>query len=322
MESNEYSRPQVSIVVPLYNEYESFPILIQRLNTLLDNTALSIEVVLVNDGSSDDTEDLMSATALIDSRYVSVFLSRNYGHQIAVSAGLQVCRATEAVMIIDGDLQDPPELLSEFYEAYKSGYDIIYGTRKIRSDEGWFKRKTSHWFYRIINKLSETNIPYDSGDFCLLSRKVVDTLNKMPEKKRFLRGMRAWIGFKQKSIVYDREARAAGSTKYPLKKMLRLAFDAIFGFSELPVKFMTRLGMMSIIISLFYLGFTIYKKIFYGDVISGFTGILFSVILFSGVQLISLGILGEYIIRIFFQVNDRPLFVVKGMIANKEYINE
>lgn len=212
----------MSIVVPLYNEDESFPILVERLNRLMDKLDFSVEVVLVNDGSTDRTESLMQDVSFTDDRYVSVFLSRNYGHQIAVSAGLQISKGSEAVMIIDGDLQDPPELLETFYAELKKGYDIIYGTRKIRPDEGWIKKKTSYLFYRLLNQLTETIIPYDSGDFCLLSRKVVDVLNKMPEKKRFIRGMRAWIGLNSKSITYEREARVAGTTKYPLKKCLDL----------------------------------------------------------------------------------------------------
>ncbi len=286
----------------------------------MDESLPTLEVVLVDDGSIDRTAELMQEISYSDHRFQSVFLAKNYGHQIALSAGLSVCQGIEGVMVIDGDLQDPPELLNRFYDELKKGNEIVYGVRKIRDDEGWLKKKTSHWFYRMLNRLSSTTIPYDSGDFCMISRRAVNILNTMPEKKRFIRGMRAWIGLKQKGVPYDRDTRVAGETKYSFRKMIRLALDAVFGFSELPIKFMLRLGLLAIIIALAYFGYTLFRKIFFGDVMSGFTGILFSIILFSGVQLISIGILGEYIVRIFFQVSDRPLFIIKERIEHQQHI--
>ena len=316
------SAPEISIVAPLYNEEDSLPTLVERLNKLMDTLPFTTEVVLINDGSKDKTEELLYQLTLTDSRYHGVFLARNYGHQIALSAGLSVARGTKAIMVIDGDLQDPPELITPFYDKIKEGFDIVYGVRKIRSDEGMFKKWTSHLFYRLLKKISQIDIPLDSGDFCMMSRKVVDVLNKMPEKKRFIRGMRAWIGMRQIGVTYDRAERAAGETKYTLGKMVALASNAFFSFSELPVRFMTRLGLTATAVSLIYFIYTITKKLFFGGVVSGFTGILFTVILFSGVQLITLGIIGEYILRIFFQVTDRPLFVIRDRIVEGKNSNE
>lgn len=312
------STPDINIVIPLYNEEEVFDQLIQRLTNLIEGFPKSIEVILVDDGSSDKTAELMTDLALNDERFQALILSRNFGHQLALSSGLAEVNATEGVMVIDGDLQDPPELLSNFYSKFKEGYDLIYGVRTIRRDEGLFKKKTSYYFYRILRKLTNVNIPTDSGDFCFMSTRIVKVLSGMPEERRFIRGMRAWIGFNQASINYDREERVAGSTKYSISKMLRLAFDAIYGFSDLPIKAMTRLGLVTILFSFGYLIFSLVKKFVLGaGVASGFSGLLFTMILLSGVQLLSLGIIGEYIVRTFFQVKQRPLFIVKEKVKNK-----
>lgn len=312
--------PQVSIVVPLYNEEEIFPRLVKRLNELIEKSPFSVEVVLVDDGSEDRTAQLMGSVALQDERYKCIFLSRNHGHQLALTAGLANVSATEAVLIIDGDLQDPPELIKTFYERFKEGYDVVYAVRKKRK-EGVFKRLTYWLYYRISSSISYYKIPLDSGDFSLISRKVVDILNKMPEESRYIRGMRSWVGFKQIGIEYERDRRAAGETKYSIPKLVELAFTGIFNFSNFPIKFITYLGTFSITISLIYFLHTLLKKLFFGYVPQGFTAILFIIILFSGVQLISLGIIGGYVLRVFFQVKQRPLFIVKNRIVNKEYVD-
>ncbi len=314
---NGSENPQISIVAPLYNESKSFSFLIDRLNKLIENSRYSIEVVLVNDGSSDNTGDLMYQLGLSNNNYQCIFLSRNYGHQIALSAALQNVRATEAIFVIDGDLQDPPELLHDFYNKYKEGYDVVYGVRKKRK-EGLLKKLCYHLYYRMQKKVSNVQIPLDSGDFCLISRKIVDILNKMPERSRYIRGMRSWIGFRQTGIEYERKERVAGNSQYTWKMLFNLAFNGIFNFSEFPVKFITRLGIMSILISLIYFFYVLYSKFFLQGVPSGFTGLLFAIILFGGVQLICIGVLGEYIIRIFFQVKERPLYIIKEKIVNKE----
>ena len=312
--STNIKSPLLSIVVPLYNEEESFTLLISRLNGVMDTIGVETEVVLVDDGSRDKTSLLMNQVALTDTRYQCVFLSRNFGHQLALTAGLTCVRASRAVMVIDGDLQDPPELLNDFYSKLNEGYDVIYGVRKSRKEESSFKKATANIFYRMLKRISYIDIPLDTGDFCMLSRKVVDVLNAMPEESRYIRGMRAWVGFNQTGLEFERQERVAGDTKYPLKKMIKFAYDGIFNFSQLPIKFITQLGLFSILIALGYLAYTLYKKIVYHNVIEGFTGLLFAIILFSGVQLISLGIIGEYVLRIFFQSKQRPLFIIKRKI--------
>jgi dolichol-phosphate mannosyltransferase len=311
--------PQISIVAPLYNESETFPMLVQRINALMDASPLAIEVVLIDDGSRDDTALKIRQLALTDGRYHGVFLSRNHGHQLALTAGIAAARGTEALFVIDGDLQDPPELLPEFYKLLSEGNDVVYAVRKKRK-EGVVKKMGYHLFYRILRSISYVEIPLDSGDFALISRRVVDVLNKMPEESRYLRGMRSWIGFKQVGFEYERDARAAGESKYSFKQLFQLAYNGIFNFSEFPVKFMSRVGVTAILISLLYFVTVVVKKMFFTHVIEGFTSLLFVIILFSGVQLLALGIIGEYVLRIFFQSKNRPLFIIKEEIVNREYI--
>ena len=311
------SEPQISIVAPLYNETESFPRLITRLNGVMEASPLTIEVVLVDDGSRDNTAVLMQQLALTDSRYQCVFLSRNYGHQIALTAGMATARGTEALFIIDGDLQDPPELLTDFYQKYQEGYDVVYAVRKKRK-ENWFKRTAYASFYRLMKSISYVDLPLDSGDFSLISRRVADVLNQMPEESRFIRGMRSWIGFRQIGFEYERDARLAGESKYSFKMLQRLAYNGIFNFSEYPIKVITRLGIVTIGLALIYLIQTLIKRFIYHDVPQGFTALLFVIVLFSGVQLIALGLIGEYVLRIFFQAKGRPLYVLREVIRDQQ----
>ena len=220
-------------------------------------------------------------------------------------------------MIIDGDLQDPPELLKDYYEKFKEGFDIVYAVRKKRK-ENIFKRSAYFIFYRILEKISYIKIPLDSGDFSFISRRVVDIMNAMPEESRYLRGMRTWIGFRQYGMEYERSERNAGESKYSFLQLLKLAQSGIFNFSEFPIKAITGIGFFTIILSLVYLVYTIVQKIVYHNVPQGFTALLIAIILFSGVQLFSIGVLGEYILRIFFQVKGRPLFIIKNTIRDKE----
>ena len=307
--------PQISIVAPLYNESESFPHLIGRLTVLMDSLEHRIEVVLIDDGSRDNTPQLMQALALSDARYHCIFLSRNHGHQLALTAGIASARATEALFIIDGDLQDPPELLPKFYEQYQQGYDVVYAVRTKRK-ENWIKRGAYYLFYRLLKSISYIDLPLDSGDFALISRRIADILNQMPEESRFLRGMRSWVGFRQIGVQYERDERVAGAPKYSFKQLFRLAYNGVFNFSEFPIKFVTRLGGSSILLSLLYLAYVVYKKYFLDGVIEVFTALLFALILFSGIQLVALGIIGEYVLRIFFQSKNRPLFIVKEVIKD------
>ncbi len=311
--------PQISIIVPLYNEEESLPLLVERLNAVMDSFDKEVEVILIDDGSKDRTPFMIKALSLTDERYQAVLLSRNFGHQSALSAGMRYCNCTEAAFVIDGDLQDPPELLPQFYEKYEQGYDVIYAVRKNRK-ENIVKKMAYHLFYRILSEISNIDLPVDSGDFSLISREVIDVLNQMPEESRYIRGMRTWIGFKQTAFEYDRAERVAGDSKYSFKQLFKLAYNGIFNFSEIPIKLLTWLGASSIAFSLIYLLVVLIKKVFFGGVPEGFTALFLAIVLFSGVQLVSIGIIGEYVLRIFFQVKKRPLFIVKEIIKSQKNV--
>jgi polyisoprenyl-phosphate glycosyltransferase len=307
--------PQISIIVPLYNESEMLPQLVERLNQVMDNygSKLLIEIVLINDGSRDNTGELMQQIALSDARYHCVFLARNYGHQIALSAGLSKARGSEGIMVMDGDLQDPPELLPDFYAKYHESYDVVYAIRQKRK-ENILKTTAYRVFYRVLKSISYIDIPLDSGDFCFMSRRVVDVLNAMPEESRYIRGMRSWIGFKQIGITYERPERSAGTSKYGFRMLLNLAYNGIFNFSEFPIKLIKRIGYSAILISIIYLLYSLYRKLMYNDVPQGFMATIFIIVFFSGIQLFFMGIMGEYLLRIFFQVKGRPLFIVEKEI--------
>lgn len=312
--------PEVSVIVPLYNEESVFSTLINRLKTLACSLEFAVEFVLVDDGSGDQTPLLMEKLSMEDQNFTSVFLSRNYGHQIAVSAGMQAASGAHAIMIIDGDLQDPPELISEFYQKIKAGYDVVYAVRKKRK-EGIIKR-TAYWmFYRLLRSISKVEIPLDSGDFCMMTRRVNDTLVAMPEQSRFIRGMRTWVGFSQIGIEYERQKRQAGEPKYTFRKLFKLAYDGIFNFSDVPLKLITKLGIFTILLSMVYLVYVLVMRFAFGAVPEGFTALIGAIVLFSGVQLICLGVIGEYVSRIYDQVRGRPLFIVKRKIGNKMVVH-
>jgi dolichol-phosphate mannosyltransferase len=313
--SDIHNVPEINILIPLYNEQDTFPELESRLVKILSKIKFPVTVIMVDDGSTDGTPFMMEDLSLRDSRFNSVFLSRNFGHQLALTAGFSVADASHAVFVIDGDLQDPPELLDEFYGYFKDGYDVVYAIRKNRK-ESIIRVFSYNLFYRILKKISYVKIPLDSGDFSLISRRVVDRLSEMKEESRFIRGMRTWVGFKQIGVPYDRGERNFGTSKYSFFKLLKLALNGIFNFSEIPIKFITILGFTTILISLTYLIYTLLNLIIFNQVPQGFTGLIVTITLFGGVQLLSIGILGEYILRIFFQVKNRPLFIIKQQIFN------
>jgi len=313
------NQPQINIVVPLYNEEQVFDELVNRLQNLIDKSPLSIEVIFIDDGSKDSTPFKMRELSLRNEKFQSIFLSRNFGHQLALSAGLKYVHSKEAVLIIDGDLQDPPELLDELYTYYKKGYDVVYAIRKTR-EETFFKKLAYKWFYKFLKRISYIDIPLNSGDFSLISLKDVKQLNQMPEESRFLRGMRSWIGYNQIGIEYEREKRHFGGSKYTLKMLMKLAFSGIFNFSEYPIKFVSNLGLFIILTSILYFIYVVFVKLFYGTVPQGFTTLLFVVIIFGGIQLFAIGLIGEYVIRIFFQVKNRPLYILKERIYNKKVV--
>ena len=269
-----HSTPQVSFVIPVYNEESNLPMLVERLVKIMDQSPLTLEAVLVDDGSRDNSRAMLQQLALSDPRFHIVLLSRNHGHQLALTAGLSVARGSEGVFVLDGDLQDPPELLETFYAKYQEGYDVVYAVREKRK-EVFYKRFAYFIFYRILKKIANIDIPLDSGDFSFISRRVVNVLNKMPEESRFIRGMRTWIGFRQIGIAYDRQERASGDSKYSFSKLVQLALNGIYNFSEFPIKFVTSLGGFAIISSVLYLISVIIKKLFFDQVIEGFTALLF-----------------------------------------------
>ncbi len=315
------STPQVSFVIPVYNEESNLPMLADRLVKIMDQSAINLEVVLIDDGSRDNSRTMLQQLALSDPRFHVVLLSRNHGHQLALTAGLSVARGSEGVFVLDGDLQDPPELLDTFYAKFQEGYDVVYAVREKRK-EVFYKRFAYFIFYRILKKIANIDIPLDSGDFSFMSRRVVNVLNKMPEESRFIRGMRTWIGFKQIGIAYDRQERASGDSKYSFSKLLQLALNGIYNFSEFPIKFVTSLGGFAIVSSVIYLIFVVVKKMFFDQVIEGFTALLFVIILFGGIQLMAIGVLGEYILRIFFQSKSRPNFIIEKEICAGKYLDE
>jgi len=311
------SLPQVSFVIPLFNEESNLKTLVDRLIQVMESSQISIDVVLVDDGSRDRSREILQALALQDSRFHVILLSKNHGHQLALTAGLSVARGTEGVFVLDGDLQDPPELLSTFYAKFQEGFDVVYAIREKRK-EVFYKRWAYFIFYRILKKIANVDIPLDSGDFSFISRRVVNVLNQMPEESRFIRGMRTWIGFKQVGVAYDRQERASGDSKYSFGKLVQLALNGIFNFSEFPIKFVTVLGGFAIVSSVVYFISVVIKKFFVDQVIEGFTALLFVIILFGGIQLAAIGILGEYILRIFFQSKNRPNFIIEKQILNGE----
>lgn len=315
------STAQVSFVIPVYNEESNLPMLADRLVKIMDQSPITLEAVLIDDGSRDNSRTMLQQLALSDPRFHVVLLSRNHGHQLALTAGLSVARGSEGVFVLDGDLQDPPELLDTFYAKFKEGYDVVYAVREKRK-EVFYKRFAYFIFYRILKKIANIEIPLDSGDFSFMSRRVVNVLNKMPEESRFIRGMRTWIGFKQVGIAYDRQERASGDSKYSFSKLVQLALNGIYNFSEFPIKFVTSLGGFAIISSVIYLIFVVVKKMFFDQVIEGFTALLFVIILFGGIQLMAIGVLGEYILRIFFQSKSRPNFIIEKEICAGKYLDE
>ena len=305
--------PFISIIIPLYNEEQVFQELQNRLTALAEKNEFEFEFIMVDDGSSDSTPQLMESLSLQDNRFKSIFLSRNFGHQIAVSAGMANVSAPDAIMIIDGDLQDPPELVSEFYNHIKAGYDVVYAIRKKRK-ELWIK-KVAYWlFYRILNSISTINIPLDSGDFCMISKRVNDEIAQMPERSRFIRGMRTWVGFRQIGVDYERNARYAGKAKYGFKMLFKLAYDGIFNFSEVPLRLITKLGFLVVSLSIIYIIWVFLMMMMGSYVPRGFLSTIIAISLFSGVQLICLGVIGEYLSRIYDQVKGRPLYVIKKII--------
>ena len=309
--------PTLSIVVPCYNEQACLDALHERLSAAARQAAGDdYEILLVNDGSSDGSWTTMQQMAAADPHLVALNLSRNHGHQLALTAGLDLCRG-DFVLIIDADLQDPPELLAAMLETMRSEKaDVVYGVRKSRRGETAFKRATAHGFYRLLSRATEVDIPVDAGDFRLMSRRALDALLAMPEQARFIRGMVAWIGFKQVPFAYDRAERFAGATKYPLRKMIRFALDALTGFSSAPLKLASHAGMWLALGSVLLIVYIAYAWLS-GQSIPGWTSLMLIVVVLGAVQMFVLALMGEYIGRLYNEAKRRPLYIVQEVVGGQ-----
>ena len=309
--------PTLSVVAPCFNEEGVLTELCHRVHEVLDSSGESWELVLVNDGSRDRTPEIMRELHAQDSHVKVIDFARNFGHQIAVTAGMDYARG-DAVVLIDADLQDPPELILEMLAKWREGFEVVYAVRSERKGETWFKEFTAKAFYRIIYKITDIDIPMDTGDFRLMDRKVVEALKTMREKHRFMRGMSVWVGFKQTGVKYVRAERYAGETKYPLKKMLKFAMDGITSFSYFPLQLATYIGFISAALAVLGIIVTIILRLSGSHAFYGQATTLVSVLFLGGVQLICLGILGEYLGRIYDEVKGRPLYIVREALGFEE----
>jgi polyisoprenyl-phosphate glycosyltransferase len=314
-------RPTLSVVAPVFNEEAILHELYRRLSAVLDGAGLDWELVLINDGSRDRSLEIMRELNAADSRVKVVSFARNFGHQVAITAGADYAQG-EAVCIIDADLQDPPEVILDLLAKWREGYEVIYAVRSEREGETWFKEFTAKAFYRIIYRITDIQIPMDTGDFRLMDRKVVEALRTMREKHRFMRGMSVWVGFKQTGVHYKRAARFAGETKYPLKKMLKFALDGITSFSYFPLQLATYVGFTAAALAILGIIVTVVLRLTGSHAFFGQATTLVAVLFLGGVQLISLGIIGEYLGRIYNEVKGRPLYIVGEALGFEERMNE
>ena len=302
--------PDLSVVVPIYNEEENIDLLHQRLRAVLEGMRVSWEMIFVNDGSRDRSLEMIRALAEEHAEIKYIDFSRNFGHQIAVTAGLDHA-AGLALVIIDADLQDPPELIPELYEKLRSGYEVVYARRKKRAGETVFKTWTARMFYRILRNLTSVDIPVDTGDFRIIDRKIVEVLRRMPEQNKFLRGQISWIGFRQTFIEYERAERHGGETGYTVRKMMRFALDGITGFSDVPLKIVTYFGFIVTFFAFVVLGYVIYSRFILQDYVQGWASLMLTILFIGGIQMIGIGIIGEYLSRMNNNLRNRPLYIVR-----------
>ena len=305
------SSPEVSAVVPVFNEQESLAELHRRVAAVLNGLGVSWELVLVNDGSRDKTPELLDELCTRDSRCRVIHLSRNFGHQAALAAGLDHARG-RAVVVLDADLQDPPELLGPMVEAWRAGHEIVYARRTARHREPLLKRVYAWGFYRLLRRLTDVEIPTDTGDFCLMDRKVVDLLTAMPERNRYVRGLRAWVGFRQASVAYERPPRFAGDPKYTFRKSLGLAVSGVLSLSKSPLRLATWLGLVVSLASFVLAVWFVVQRLTVGFDVRGWASTTVIILFLGGVQLLTIGVIGEYLGRIYDEVKQRPLYVVRA----------
>ncbi|MBL0103112.1 MAG: glycosyltransferase family 2 protein [Bacteroidetes bacterium] len=300
----------LSVIIPIYNEEENISMLFSRLNSVVEKLGVDTEFIFINDGSRDHSLELILQLAGKHSNVRYIDFSRNFGHQIAVTAGLDKCDS-KAAIIIDADLQDPPELIIDLYNTWKEGFEVVYAKRNARQGESFLKKFTARLFYRVLKKITSINIPVDTGDFRIIDRKVVMALRNMPEQQKFLRGQISWIGYKQTFVTYNRDSRHAGETGYTYKKMIRLALDGITSFSNLPLRFATLAGFFVSGITVVLSIYALYARLVSKEYVPGWTSLMLAVLFIGGVQLISIGIIGEYISRLSANVRNRPLYFVR-----------
>ncbi len=302
--------PQYSLIIPIYNEEETIPELYRRVSAVMESIDGTVELILVNDGSCDRSLKLIRELRDRDPNVCYLSLARNFGHQTAVTAGLNFARG-QVVVVLDADLQDPPELIPQMIEQWRQGYQVVYAQRLKRKQEGWFKRFTAYTFYRLLRRLADVDIPADTGDFCLMDRQVVDVLNAMPERNRYIRGLRAWIGFRQTAVKFERDPRFAGEVKYTFRKSFSLALNSLIAFSRVPLRLATYIGLIAAGLALLMAFLVLYWRIYQpNSPVTGLATIAIAVFFLGSVQLLCIGILGEYIGRIYEEVKGRPLYTL------------
>lgn len=301
---------ELSVIIPVFNEEKNITLLHQRLSEVIRKITHDYELLFVNDGSRDNTLALVKNVSKQDPHVRYIDFSRNFGHQIAVTAGLDYALG-DAVVIIDADLQDPPELIKEMYSKMKEGYDVVYAKRKSRKGETFMKKLTAKIFYRLLQRITSVNIPVDTGDFRIISRQVVNVVKNMPEQQKYLRGQIAWAGYRQTFMEYERQERHAGETGWPYRKMIRFALDGITSFSNFPLKFATVSGIIVSCISFILILYALYSRFITREYVAGWASLMIVVLFMGGIQLLSIGIIGEYISRISANVRNRPLYIVR-----------
>jgi polyisoprenyl-phosphate glycosyltransferase len=310
---------EISIVIPVYNEEENIKVLCERIRQAITGLCPEFEIVFINDGSADGSMEQIRELAGKYPEVKYIDFSRNFGHQIAVSAGIDYAKGN-AIVIIDADLQDPPELIPELYLKMKEGYEVVYARRKSRKGESYFKKLTARLFYRLLARMTRIKIPVDAGDFRIIDRKIVEILRQMPEKHKYLRGQISWIGFNQTYIEYERRERNAGKSGYSFRKMLHFALDGITAFSDVPLKIVTFFGLLVSIFAFVVALYALYSRYILKDYVQGWTSLMISVLFIGGVQMIAIGIIGEYLSRMNADVRNRPLYVVKD--TNLQGLND
>ena len=307
---------EISTVVPIYNEEDNIHLLYERLtNTLLQLTA-SYEIIFVNDGSQDHSFEKIHLLAKSDEHVKYIDLSRNFGHQIAVSAGLDKASGKH-VVIIDADLQDPPEVIGDLYHKMQEGYEVVFARRRARVGESYLKRATAKWFYRLLARITSIEIPVDTGDFRIIRKEVLDVLKEMPERDKYLRGQVAWIGFRQTYVEYDRDGRNAGETGYTYAKMIKLALNAITGFSDFPLRMVSICGLISFVFALVMIIYALYSRFILGDYVQGWTSLMIVILFLGGIQMTAIGIMGEYMSRMNNNIRQRPLYIIRDTNITK-----